>query len=505
MKPKTLLTRTLFGIFLTFSGTGIFAQDVNSSQALIIPDDPILAMLDSLDVVNFKNFRNFTADRNQLNIYKYPADSVPLFDDHTYASRLQKLDNLSPFDFEYNADVKRYIELYAVKRRGTVSRMLALAELYFPLFEEKLAKHKMPLELKYLAIVESALNPNARSKAGATGLWQFMFGTAKMWGLNINSYIDERSDPEKATEAACKYLKHLYKYYGNDWSLALAAYNAGPGNINKAMRRAGGGKKTYWELRPYMPKETAGYVPAFIAVNYIMAYHKEHNLYPVSPNYFYYEIDSMRVTSEVSFSTVASFLNISREELKFLNPAFLLETIPASDEGYAIYLPKNLIGDYIANEKNILNYKPADTMLLATNTTNPVNNNATSTEGKKYIEHTVESGDYLVSVARRYKVRTSDLMAWNSLTSEELKTGQVLKIYAEEGSTPVAVENNTSQNSSHHQVADNTAKKFHTIQRGDTLWNISQRYNVSMDDLKKWNNIGNANSIYVGQKLVIKS
>lgn len=474
---------------------GFMPMSLLAQQPEISPDDPVLAMMDSLDVLQFFKTNTFNTNKSELNIYNYPSDSIPLFSDEVYRQRMAELDQQSPFALDYNDAVKKYIEVYAVKRRGTVSRMLALSQLYFPLFEETLAKHGMPLELKYLAIVESALNPSVKSKAGAMGLWQFMYGTGKMWDMEINSYVDQRCDPVIETEAAAKYLKYLYKYYDNDWQLALAAYNAGPGNINKSIRRSGG-KKDYWSLREFMPKETAGYVPAFIAVNYIMNYYKEHNIYPVEPTYYFYELDSVWVNEEVKFSTVADFLPITVDELKTLNPSFILGIIPKSSTGYALYLPKTLIGDFLANEKNIYHYQPvADTTSTQIANANP--NAASPTDGKQVVEYVVESGDYLVSIARRFKVKTSDIVGWNSLTTEELMVGQKLKIYPTDESAPAVVDAGTNSTTN-----TSVSTKYHTIIKGDTLWSISQRYNISVDDIQKLNNISGS-SIYVGQKIIV--
>jgi len=471
----------------------LHASEGDSDKVIIVKDDPILAQLDSLDVVNFFKRTNFTADANKLNIYSYPKDSIPLFTEAIYRDRLKKLDNMSPFALDYHEDVRRYIEVYAVKRRGTVAKALGLAELYFPLFEEKLAKYKMPLELKYLAIVESALNPTAKSRAGATGLWQFMYGTGKLWGLQTNSYIDERCDPVKSTEAACQYLKYLYKYYGNDWQLALAAYNSGPGNVNKAIRRSGG-KRNYWELREYLPRETAGYVPAFIAVNYIMAYHKEHNIYPVKPKYFSYELDSLYIKRRVTFAQISDFLKIPVEDLRMLNPVYLTDVIPENDYGYPLYLPKNLVGDFIANEQKIYDYY-----------TIPVVNQNVLTEqmevkGMKVIEYKVAKGDYLTSVARKYNTEADSLKSWNKLNTEMLAVGQVLKVYVPEnwsdkGTTP-PVQNNTN-------TANSGETKYYTIRSGDTLWALSQKYGTTVDKLRQWNNLYNGKNIQIGMKIIV--
>lgn len=467
-------------------------------------DDPILAQMDSLDVVHFFKRHHFSADVNKLNIYNYPKDSVPLFTDEIYRQRLQKLDRLTPIALDYNDDVRKYIELYAVKRRGTASRMLGLAELYFPLFEEVLAKYNMPLELKYLAIVESALNPTAKSRAGAMGLWQFMYGTAKLYGLQINSYIDERCDPIKSTEAAARYLKYLYKYYNNDWQLALAAYNAGPGNVNKAIRRAGG-QKSYWELRAFLPKETAGYVPAFIAVNYIMAYHKEHNIYPVKPKYFHYELDSIYVRKQLNFKQISEFLKISIEDLRMLNPSYTKDVIPESDYGYPLFLPKTLIGDFIANEQNIYKYLLQEEQIIV-----PVADNTTTdggakqmASGQKEIDHVVQKGEWLSTIARKYNVTIQQIKDWNKLNTDNLFVGQKLKIIIE-GATSSAEAGDASSFTANTSTANISGRvQYYTIKRGDTLWSISQKYNTTIENLRKWNNLYEGKTIHVGMRIIV--
>ncbi len=294
-------------------------------------------MLDSLKNLKYFEANEFLTDPNKLNVYKYSSDFVPVFEDLVYESRMSKLDAKTPFNLDYNSAVRPYIEMYTSRRRELVSRMLGMAKLYFPLFEEKLDKYDLPLELKHLAIVESALNPNAVSKAGAAGLWQFMYGTGKMFGLNVTSYVDDRRDPYKATEAACKYFKFLYKMFG-DWQLVLAAYNGGPGTVNKAIRRSGG-KKTYWEIRPYLPKETQGYVPAFIAVNYVMNYTAEHNLYPYKPKNTYFDVDTIQIRQQVSFYQISEVLGIPMEDLDCLNPSYKKRVIPYNETGSTLCIP----------------------------------------------------------------------------------------------------------------------------------------------------------------------
>ena len=288
---------------LSFS-FGVFAADIPESDSTLVEDSlkiqiseiqkqefinpeipveensVILGMLDSLVNLKFYTNTNFTSDTNILNVYNFPIDSVPVYSDSILAERIENLNIQTPFELTFNKNVKNYIRTYSVKRRELTSKVLGLSELYFPLFEEQLDKHNMPLELKYLSVIESALNPTANSKAGAKGLWQFMYRTGKMYGLKSNSLVEDRFDPYKSTDAACRHLQDLYDIYGN-WSLALAAYNSGAGNVNRAIRRAGG-VKSYWAIWPYLPRETRGYVPAFIAVVYIMNYSAEHNIYPLN-------------------------------------------------------------------------------------------------------------------------------------------------------------------------------------------------------------------------------
>jgi membrane-bound lytic murein transglycosylase D len=312
-KLNQILRTTLLASVLTTGS--VFAQNT-----LTISDNPVAAMLDSLANQKVLEKALLKPIYPKTNKYKFAPDSVPRCEDFVYESRLAKLDAVSPFDLVYNPHVKGFIELYAVRKRELVSRMMGLSQLYYPMFEEIFDKHNIPLELKHLAVIESALNPTARSRCGATGLWQFMYPTGKMYGLTVTSYIDERSDVYKATEAAAEYLKSLYGMFG-DWQMVLAAYNAGPGTISKAIRRSGG-KKTYWEIRPYLPTETQAYVPAFIAANYVMNYPTEHNIYASTPRKTYFEVDTAVVKEPMTFNQISAALDISIEEIMYFNPQY---------------------------------------------------------------------------------------------------------------------------------------------------------------------------------------
>jgi len=477
------------------------------SQALR-PDDPIVAALDSLDVLKFFQSSKFSTDREKLNIYKFEPDSIPSYPEDTYRKRMAKIDALSPFDLVYNDAVRPYIDMYSKKRRSLTSRMLGLAQLYFPLYEEKLTKYNMPLELKYLSIIESALNPTAKSKAGASGPWQFMYQTGLMYNLNVNSYVDERCDPEMATEAACKYLKYLHGLY-NDWNLALAAYNAGPGNVNKAIRRAGG-KVDYWAVRPYLPLETQGYVPAFIAVNYVMSYYKEHNIFPTQPKYFHYEIDSVYITANVTFDQVSKIVSVPVEDLKFLNPMYIKGVIPGSARPYPLNLPKKAVGDFMANER-LLYQALEKTVVVAKvdsssshTASDPNAEVATIPTSTKKVVYTVQKGEYISLIARKFQVKVSEIMEWNNLKAEGLYVGQKITVYSNEPIPVVAAVTPPKTAASSTTSGGKPAYKYYTAKSGDTLSKIASKYGVSITQIMQWNNLKSKN-VAIGQKFKIKA
>ena len=492
-------------ILLTTISSLLLAIPAARAQGLR-PDDPIMAALDSLDVLKFFQTSKFSTDREKLNIFKFSPDSIPSYPEETYRKRMAKIDALSPFDLVYNDAVRPYIDMYAKRKRALTSRMLGLAQLYFPLYEEKLAKYGMPQELKYLSIIESALNPTAKSKAGASGPWQFMYRTGLMYNLNVNSYVDERCDPEMSTEAACKYLKYLHSLY-NDWSLALAAYNAGPGNVNKAIRRAGG-KMDYWLVRPFLPLETQGYVPAFIAVNYVMNYYKEHNIFPIQPKYFNYEIDSVYITANVTFDHVSKIINVAVEDLQFLNPMYIKGVIPGSAKPYPLNLPKKAVGDFMANERLLYEALEKTVVAKTDSATSPAPADpnaevAVVPTSKKQVQYTVIKGDYISLIARKFQVKVSEIMEWNSLKSESLYPGQKLTVYSDEPVPVTATVSTTPKPAASTTPAKTSAYKYYTIKSGDTLYKISQKYGVSITEIMQWNNL-KSKTIAIGQKLKIK-
>ena len=335
--------------------------------------------------------------------------------------RLEELNARTPFNVEYNPSLESVIKGYLKNRRRTMGRLMALSDYYFPMFEEALDRHELPLEMKYLAIVESALAPQAKSRVGATGLWQFMFATGKMFGLDVNSYVDERSDPIKATEAACQYLKSLNRSF-NDWDLALAAYNSGPGNVSKAIRRSGG-YTNYWNIRSNLPRETAGYLPAFLATMYIFEYAEEHGFKSNGPELPYIATDTVHVKKMISFEHIAEVTNMDIEMLQFLNPSYKLGIIPIVEkEQYMLRLPIEAMGKFVTHEEAIYAYAAAE----FSKREKPLPHLQKNSD---QIRYRVKSGDYLGKIAEKYGVGVSQIKRWNGLKSTNLKIGQRLTIY----------------------------------------------------------------------------
>ncbi len=484
--------------------TFLIAASVSTSAQTPAMDDPIAAMLDSL--LTQKMFE--TAFSKPVfpknNKYKFTQDSVPKYDEYTFQARLAKLDAVSPFDLVYNEHVKSFINLYAVRKRESVSRMMGVAQLYYPMFEEVFDRYNIPLELKHLAVIESALIPYAKSHAGATGLWQFMYPTGKMYGLNVSSYVDERCNPYKATVAAAEYLKSLYGMFG-DWQMVLAAYNAGPGTITKAIRRSGG-KKTYWEIRPFLPTETQGYVPAFIAANYVMNYGPEHNIYPSLPSKVYFEVDTVIVKEQMSFDQISQALDISKEEILYFNPQYRKNIIPSG--GNSMCLPKNKIGIFLNNEQAIY---------AATQAQKQEGQLVENIEEIKKT-HTVKAGEKLSTVARKYGVTIADLRTWNYIGRRGIRAGKKLVVYVrvqktEQNKIDIKTENKNDQTlaavkeKENKQLAENNSNDseyvFHIVKKGETIYGISKKYGVTTKTIKGLNAL-NEDALDPGQSLKIK-
>ncbi len=334
---------------------------------------------------------------------------------------LKEINSTTPFYLEYNPALERVINNYLKYRKKYYPALMARAKYYFPMFEQHLDQYDIPLEMKYLAIVESALHPRAKSRVGATGLWQFMYGTGKQFKLSVNSYVDERQDPVKSTIAACKYLTYLYTIF-NDWDLSLAAYNSGPGNVLKAIKRSGG-YKNYWNIRPFLPIETAGYVPAFYATMYIFKYADELGLHSEKPKLYHFETDTIQIKRTVSFEHISQKTGISDEVLSLLNPKYKIDVIPFIEKKkFTVRLPRNKVIDFLDKETEIYALATAEDATRE----KPL---PKYFEMDKRIRYRVKSGDYLGKIARKFGVRVSQIKRWNNLRSTRLRIGQKLYIY----------------------------------------------------------------------------
>jgi len=399
---------------------------------------------------------------------------VPNLPTEVLKDRLSDLNARTPFNVEYNPGLESVIKNYLKNRHQSMTRLMALSDYYFPLFEQVLDKYDLPLEIKYLAIVESALKPRARSRVGATGLWQFMYGTGKEHGLEINSYIDERMDPIKATEASAKYLSKLYKIFG-DWDLALASYNSGPGNVTKAIRRSGG-YSNYWNIRNYLPWETAGYVPAFLATMYIFEYAHEHDFKPKRVENAYFTTDTVKVKGNISFDQIAKVTDVKVEELQFLNPQYKLDVVPfVKNKDYRLRLPSEAIGNFVMNEDVI--YAKAKEEFNKKEKPLPQ-----VFEEKSKVRYRIRNGDVLGSIADKFGVRVSQIKAWNGLRSNNIRAGKYLTIYPRQ--------RNASAKPKTKPKPIPEGVRTYTVKSGDSLWSIAQRIpGVSVTNLKNWNNI----------------
>lgn len=427
-----------------------------------------------------------TLDTEETYVYDLPVDTLKM--------RLKLLNQKTPFNVVYNRSLENVIKSFLTRKRGLMERMLTVSQFYFPLFEQEFDNHNIPIEMKYLAIVESALNPKARSRVGATGLWQFMYGTGKEHGLEVNSYVDDRSDPIKSTRAACEYLNRVYRIF-NDWDLALAAYNSGPGNVNKAIRRSGG-NKNYWNLRRNLPRETAGYVPAFLATMYLFEYAEEHGLRGKKVERPYFETDTIHVKSLITFDQISELVGIGKEELEVLNPSYKLKVIPfVKGKNYSLRLPRDVMGKFVTNEAAI--YAHVAKELKSKESPLPALVKAAE---KNRIRYKVRSGDFLGKIAKRYGVRVSQIKNWNGLRSNNLRIGQRLTIYPRGSrNTPKTVKKSPSNKKSTATAAANG--KIHIVRSGDSFWTISKKYSgVTIDKLREWNGIS-GNNLKPGTKL----
>lgn len=515
-----------------FCSLASFAQDLAKKELEIKPEmkisyldsvkntfkkDGMATRVDSLwmnELTSLDIYDDLTKDIQTINTNQNVDFELPT---ELLKERLHAMNEKSPFAIEYNQGLENIIKSFLKNRKKSFSRLMALSEYYFPIFEEAFAKQNVPLEIKYLAVVESALNPKAVSKMGATGLWQFMYGTGKQYNLKIDSYVDERSDALKATAAASEYMSKMFNIFGN-WELVLASYNSGPGNVTKAIRRSGG-KTNYWDLRNHLPKETQGYVPAFLATMYIFEYHKEHGINPERAVVKNFETDTIRIKEKMTFKQIADLLDMPQSEIKLLNPSYKLNVVPFyKNEQHFLRLPKDKMATFLSNEDKIYAYVQYDSTVkrmpsalasklgskrVAARTSSPVN--------LQY--YTVKKGDNLSSIAAKYDVTTANLKQWNNLKSNAIALGKSLKIKAKNNNnliepkelkpTPEFV-----KKSSEEAIAANDEDNkpeievVYVVKSGDNLGNIAKKFGITLADLKEWNDL-TSNTVGLGKSLVV--
>ncbi|MCH6199337.1 LysM peptidoglycan-binding domain-containing protein [Aquiflexum sp. LQ15W] len=431
----------------------------------------------------------------------YHFDHIPDFTYNEVAKKIKEMDTDMPF--ELNERIFSFINYFVVRNREYTKMVIQRKDTYFPLFEQAMVDHDMPEDIKYLSIIESGLNPKAKSRVGALGLWQFMPATGKMYGLDYNKDVDLRMDPELSSDAAAKYLKSLYRMFG-DWELALAAYNCGPGNVRKAIRRSGG-KKTFWGVYDYLPKETRSYVPQFQAMMYVIRYAEDHNLILEQPSYpIAYE--KINFNQELDLEQLAAISGICIEDLEYLNPAVQNRLIPISNQFMAVNVPKSKV-DYITENKeqfaDAVKLTSERSVVLRTNSittaniTKPAVASTTiqSPANQNKITYVVKSGDVLGTIAQKHGTTVTNIKNWNNLSSNTIRVGQKLAIYKKGDSFQTTLADNTKSPVSSPQ--------FYTVQPGDSLWIISKKFDgLTIDQIKKLNNL-NSNQIKPGQKLKI--
>ncbi len=465
--------------------TGILKKDSTNFQ---LPDEPLAARLDSVWRKELYRYDLFDSIQQMVRETNYLEEVIVDLPTDTLKKRLARINARTPFNVEYNSSLESVIRRYLKRHKPTMERLMAVSEFYFPMFEEMLDRYDIPLEMKYLAIVESALRPKAKSRVGATGLWQFMFSTGKLYDLEVNSYVDDRMDPIKATEAACQYLSELYESFG-DWDLALASYNSGPGNVTKAIRRSGG-YENYWNIRQHLSRETAGYVPAFLATMYLFEYAEEHGYQPDRPPVNYFATDTIRIKELITLDQVAEVTAIPMEEVQFLNPSYKLDIIPKVEgKNYYLRLPVEVSGKFVNNQEAVYAFAKAELEKRE----KPL---PQFFQSEAQLRYRVKSGDYLGKIAERYGVRVSQIKRWNGLRRDNLKVGQRLLIYPR---NPV----NTSNTETKKPARNLSGKQTYTVKSGDSLWTIAQQFpGVSVDNLKVWNDISGTR-LKPGEQLIV--
>ncbi|MEO8253062.1 MAG: LysM peptidoglycan-binding domain-containing protein [Flavobacterium sp.] len=501
----------------------LFAQEIAGNKGIAILEtklsyldsikssfvnDDMASCVDSLwtkELTDLDLYKDLSKDIETINTdekvdYELPTELLK--------SRLEAMNAKSPFNIQYNQGLENIIKSFLKNRKKSFERLMSISDYYFPMFEETFAKENVPLEIKYLAIVESALNPKAVSKMGATGLWQFMYHTGKQYNLKIDSYIDERSDPLKATAAAAQYMSNMYAIFG-DWELVLASYNSGPGNVTKAIRRSGG-QQNFWSIKQHLPKETQGYVPAFLATMYLYEYHNEHGIKPNKAIVQRFATDTVMIKKQMSFQQISDLLDVPIAQLQLLNPSYKLNIIPYyKDDNHYLRLPKDKIGVFVSNEDKIYAYLQRESDLKNNSpyktavATTPVEK-AVYPIGSTTQYYKVKQGDNLSSIASKYNVAVTDLKKWNKLNSNAISFGKILTIISTDKNTAVASTIKVEKVKKDVKVDTLLSKNSNNyiVKNGDNLNSIAEENNVTVAQIKEWNKLA-TNTILPGSSLQI--
>jgi membrane-bound lytic murein transglycosylase D len=574
IKPTVMMNKKFAFLLFLFSVTNIFAQDIVSHDSIKKPELK-LSFLDSLkttyvidemsacvDEKCFAELTNEDISQELLADFKnIDLDKKVDFELSTelLKERLRLMDEKSPFNIEYNVGLENIIKSFLKNRKRSYERLMGISKYYFPMFEEAMARYNVPLEIKYLAIVESALNPKAVSRMGATGLWQFMYETGKQYKLNVNSYVDERSDALKASDAAAQYMRNMYKIFG-DWELVLASYNSGAGNVTKAIRRSGG-HQNFWNIKKFLPRETAAYVPMFLATMYIFEYHKEHGIVPDKTVVNHFATDTIAIKSKMSFKQISALLDMPESQIEFLNPSYKMKVIPyVTNETHFLCLPKDKIAIFASNEDKMYAYvnyqeKNRERPFAAKPKVKIVKDSISGNENieealvetktiMKNVSRTkfykIKRGDNLSDIADKYNVAMSDLKKWNHLKSNKVQQGKSLKIITEDRiavvqkvkkpkailETKVEPKPESTEEKAVAVLDKPVSKKEivkkeivkkpelteekevvaneHIVKQGENLTSIAKEHRLYVADLKKWNNLKDGN-IKLGDKLKLSN
>ena len=563
-----MINKNFLLILLIFSVSNIFSQEIVLLDSIKKPELK-LSFLDSLKTTYVIDEMSACVDEKCIKELTNEDISEELFSDiknldldktvdfelptELLKERLRLMDEKSPFNIEYNVGLENIIKSFLKNRKRAYERLMGISQYYFPMFEEAMARYNVPLEIKYLAIVESALNPKAVSRVGATGLWQFMYETGKQYKLNVNSYVDERSDALKASDAAARYMMNMYKIFG-DWELVLASYNSGAGNVTKAIRRSGG-HQNFWNIKKFLPKETAAYVPMFLATMYIFEYHKEHGIVPDKTVVNHFATDTIAIKNKMSFKQISALLDMPEAQIEFLNPSYKMKVIPyVTNQTHFLCLPKDKIAIFASNEDKMYAYvnyqernreKPFTAKPKVKISKDSIAGNENTEEAlvetktimknvSKTKFHKVKRGDNLSDIADKYNVAMSDLKKWNHLKSNKVQLGKSLKIITDEriavvqkvkkAKNPTEVIADAKSDLDDEKVVavldksvskkelikkeaktENTiAANEHIVKQGDNLTSIAKEHRVYVADLKKWNNLKDGN-IQLGDKLKLSA